>query len=71
MLRRANKAKLAFKKTVANEPLDAAALRSAEQILARSVALAYIADHPDLLTAESEPQHGTPDLSFSAVLLRP
>lgn len=53
---RASKSSLAFRKTVALDPIAVSELDTAERILARFVALAYAGDHPDLFAAGTEVQ---------------
>jgi hypothetical protein len=44
------KSKCTFRGIVAPEPISASELGTAERVLARFVALAYVSDHPDLFT---------------------
>jgi hypothetical protein len=61
----AGKSKCTFRRIVAPEPISASEVEAAERILARLVARAYAAEHPDLFasgtakveTAESSPGH--------------
>lgn len=60
MATRACKSKLAFQRTVAPEPVTVSELDSAERILARFVALAYVGDHPDHVSGGTEEQLDPP-----------
>ena len=65
----ARKSKYRFRGIVAAEPISASELDSAERILARFVALAFAADHPDLFTPGTDEPHDGPTPSSSEVLL--
>jgi hypothetical protein len=56
MQSQASKSKLVVRKIVAPEPITASELDTAQRILARFVALAYVGDHPDLFAAGTEEQ---------------
>jgi hypothetical protein len=49
----AGKSKCTFRRIVAPAPVSASELEAAERILARFVALAYAAEHPDLFSSKS------------------
>ena len=61
------KLKCTFRSIVAPEPISASELDTAERLLARFVALAYAAEHPDLFTPEQSSRSSGSD---SAPLLR-
>jgi len=63
------KSKCTFRRTVASEPISASELETAERLLARFVALAYAAEHPDLFKAGTIEALGGPTFSSSAVSL--
>ena len=54
----ARKPRISFRRMVLPEPIAELELVAAERILARLVALAFAADHPDLFTSETEVQAG-------------
>jgi hypothetical protein len=61
------KSKLAVRKIVVPVPITASELDTVERILARFVALTYVADRPNLFTAETEEKPVVSILSSSAV----
>jgi hypothetical protein len=63
------KSKCAFRSIVASEPISASELETAERLLARFVALAYAAEHPDLFAVGTVEPLGGPAFSSSAVPL--
>jgi hypothetical protein len=62
------KSKCTFRGIVAPKPISASELDTAERVLARFVALAYVGDHPDLFTVGTDEPPDRP-LSSSAVTL--
>lgn len=67
MANQARRSKFAIRRTVEPEPVAVSELVAAEHILARLVARAYLADHPDLFTAETKEQAGV-NLPSSSVV---
>ena len=65
------KSKCRFRRSIALESISASELDTAERLLARFVALAYAAEHPDLFTAGTAEELSGPALSSSAVPLGP
>ena len=63
------KSKCTFRRIAVPQPVSASESETAERLLARFVALAYTAEHPDLFAAgTTEPPDG-PTFSSSAVPL--
>jgi hypothetical protein len=67
MPRGTRKAKFTFRRMVASEPVSASELETAERLLARSVALAFVADHPDLIRPGPFESLSEPALSSAVV----
>ena len=63
------KSKCTFRRIVAPEPISAPELDTAERLLARFVALAYAAEHPDLFTSGTGEPPNRPIFAGSAVPL--
>lgn len=63
------KSKCTFRRIVAPEPISASELDTAERLLARFVALAYAAEHPDLFANRMDEPSNEPTFSSSAVRL--
>jgi len=63
------KSKCTFRRIVAPEHISTSELDTAERLLARFVALAYVGEHPDLFTPTTNEPPSPPTLSSSAVTL--
>ena len=66
------KSKCTFRRIAASQPVSAAELETAEQLLARFVALAYAAENPDLFPGGiAEPPGGQTFPASAVPLLAP
>jgi hypothetical protein len=61
------KAKYTFSRIVAPEPISASELDTAERLLARFVALAYVGDHPGLFTSGTKEPPDGPTLIYGNI----
>ena len=65
------KSKCTFRRIAASQPVSAAELETAEQLLARFVALAYAAENPDLFPGGIAEPHGGQTSSSAVPLVAP